>query len=247
MALLAMTTLVALAAARTSTFQMDIIVPGQNVEIVGTLSVDYEDTTCEGTWSFQGTVNGELAQASGNGTCAFTREAVTLTVTEIDMWEVEGFDPYTPRTVTISLPDDVPAEVADSVEASFSYDGRVIDVFGVPITLSPGLATPVEGTYTVISDIAAEGEDVVADDAEGEEGDDGGENDGTGGGEIGGAESDDDARVEDTPSTLPNAGVRPEEPAETNALPPILAALATLVVGGFLWRVGWLHPLGRRG
>lgn len=247
MALLAMTTLVALAAERASTFQMDIIVPGQNVEIVGTLSVDYEDTTCEGTWSFQGTVNGELAQASGNGTCAFAREVVSLTVTEIDMWEVEGFEPYTPRTVTISLPDDAPSEGVDSVAASFSYDGRVIDVFGIPITLSRGLAAPVEGTYIVVSDIAAEGEAVGGEDAEGEDGDGGGggEIDGTAD-EIGGAESDDNASAEDTPSTLPNAGVRPEGPADTNSLLSILAALATLVIGRFLWRAGWLHPLGGR-
>jgi hypothetical protein len=140
------------AATRTATFQVNLTVPLYGTQAIGTLTMTYDDVTGEGTWQFQGTIGGQLAQASGEGVCiiqsasgvrrlaSLAQTEVLLRITTIETWNMPGFSPYVPREATVSAVGEL---------AYVNYDGRSFDVFGVPIAFEPPLAFPVEGTYVV--------------------------------------------------------------------------------------------------
>lgn len=55
----------AAAATRTVVLQINVAMPGTGAAVLGTVTADYDEATGDVAWSFQGTINGEFAQASG--------------------------------------------------------------------------------------------------------------------------------------------------------------------------------------
>lgn len=140
------------AAERTAVFQLNVNVPVFNVAAIGTLTVVYDDESGNGTWTFQGTVDGQPAYASGTGTfdtssasgirsmAGFAQTTAQLTMTGIDNWQVPRFSAYTPRTATIRTVGEL---------AYVDYQGRELSVTGVPLAMNPPLSFPVEGNFVV--------------------------------------------------------------------------------------------------
>lgn len=135
----------------------DLVVPVYGYPASGVLTMPYDTESGEGTWSFQGTIAGQEASASGSGICVMDEDAqtVTLTMTSIDSWNMPGFAPYVPRAATIELSVIRQAQRLSAQSESeivyVSYDGRFNDVFGIPVAVTPPLEFPLSGTYSISS------------------------------------------------------------------------------------------------
>jgi hypothetical protein len=154
-ALLALPLMPILAAERTAVFQANLTIPITGERAIGTLTITYDDESGNGTWSFLGTLEGEPASASGDGTVIVRENAagetvLSLTMTAVDAWVVPGIDEHVPRSATVRM--------AGSL-AYVNYDGPVFDLFGIPVAIEPRLSIPVEGVY-VLSDPSS-GDQVV--------------------------------------------------------------------------------------
>jgi len=80
----------AAAADTTIVWQVNLTVPLTNKAALGTLTTTVDSGTGQGTWSFQGTIGGQFATASGTGTIAGSGATATATITSIDTWQMPG-------------------------------------------------------------------------------------------------------------------------------------------------------------
>lgn len=131
----------AVAAERTVVFQSDLAVPVIGTRSVGVLTVVYDDMSGEGSWNYDGTIDGQTASASGRGTFVVTTENVfELVMTTIESWNMPGLDPAVPRTATVR---------SNGPLAYVNYDGPVYSLLAVPVAIDPPLTLPVEGIYVL--------------------------------------------------------------------------------------------------
>lgn len=139
---------------RTAVFIVsDVVMPHYNWIVSGQLTIDYDDVSGAGTWSFQGMIGGKLATASGSGEFRATgSDQFTLTITAIDSWKIPGIGGYAPRTATIRTV---------GALGYVSYQGRELSFSAIPIAFNPKLTIPVEGVYTISSPGAGEAEVVT--------------------------------------------------------------------------------------
>lgn len=139
---------------RTAVFiASDLVMPHYDRTVSGQLTVDYDDTSGAGSWSFQGMVDGQLATASGSGQFeSLGSDQFQLTITAIDSWKIPGIGGYAPRTATIRTV---------GALGYVSYQGREVSLAGIPVAFSPKITSPVEGVYTISSAGAGEGEVVT--------------------------------------------------------------------------------------
>lgn len=138
--------LVALPAAAediTIVWQANLTVPVFDKAVLGTLTTTADPASGQGTWSFQGTIDGQLARAAGTGTMRVNGSTLTVTMTTIDTWQMPGLrQPVLPATATI--------QVAGNL-AYVSYVRTVVNVVGLPIAVSPPLTLPLQSrTYTLM-------------------------------------------------------------------------------------------------
>ncbi|HMM42749.1 MAG TPA: hypothetical protein PKA95_12675 [Thermomicrobiales bacterium] len=140
--LLAVTAVVA--QERTAVFIVsDVVMPHYDRIVSGQLTVDYDDSSGAGSWSFQGMIDGQLATASGEGEFEATgSDQFRMTITAIDSWKIPGIGGYAPRTATIRTV---------GALGYVSYQGRELSLSAIPIAFSPKITTPVEGVYTISS------------------------------------------------------------------------------------------------
>lgn len=146
-----------LAAERTAVFQANLTVPILGTQSIGVLTVVYDDTTGEGSWTFDGTIDGQPASASGRGVSVVDGSAApgeesrfSLTMTAIETWDMSGFDPVVPRTATIR---------SAGALAYVNYDGPVFSLLAIPVAIDPSLQFPIEGVYVLTN--AGSGDDMV--------------------------------------------------------------------------------------
>lgn len=158
-ALSALSAAPALAAQRTATFQVNLTVPVIGATALGTLTVTYDDVTGQGSWQFQGTINGVLAQASGTGTYVITsasgirglasaaQTGLTLGIDSIDTWNMPGIARVEGRSASLTVAGNL---------AYVTYHGPSYTVTGVPIAVSPAISFPLEGSYTLMNPATGE-------------------------------------------------------------------------------------------
>lgn len=133
---------------RTIVFQANLTVPIVGTTALGTLTSTFDDVTHEGTWSFQGTINGQFAQSSGTGYSTLTDGAtptLTVVMTSIDSWQMPGIGRLaTPASATIRF-------VGELAYVSFG------PAVGVPVAVSPDISFPLtSGTYVLTNAGAGE-------------------------------------------------------------------------------------------
>lgn len=124
----------------TIVWQANLTIPVMHKKAaLGTLTTVVDSVSGQGTWAFQGTIDGQLASASGAGTLTVDDGALTVSMTRIDAWRMPGLrQPALPATATIRLFGSL---------AYVSY-GRFL---GIPIAVSPSLSLPLRsGTYTLM-------------------------------------------------------------------------------------------------
>lgn len=144
----------ATAKSRTAVFIIsDIVMPHYDRIVSGQLTIEYDDSTGAGSWSFQGMIGGQLATASGDGEFeATSADTFKITMTSIDSWKIPGIGAYVPRVATLRMV---------GALGYVSYEGRDVSFTALPIAITPKLAEPVEGIYTVSSPGAGESEVVT--------------------------------------------------------------------------------------
>lgn len=128
----------AAAAPKTITLQINMTLPIVNYAALGTATVNFDEVTGKGTWSFQGTIGGELAKASGTGSIRNADSSLIVTMESIDTWQMPRLRrPVLPASATIWM-------VGNT--AYVSYDR----ISGAPVAASPPLSFPLySGTYTL--------------------------------------------------------------------------------------------------
>lgn len=128
----------AAAADTTMVWQVTLTIPVLNKAALGTLTTTVDQSTGQSIWSFQGTVDGQLARASGVGTVSGSGSTASVTVTRIDAWQMPGVPrPDLPATATIRSVDHI----------AYVTSGPVISA---PVAIWPPLAFPLQpGLYTV--------------------------------------------------------------------------------------------------
>ncbi len=127
----------------TIVWQVNLEIPVINRSVLGTVTTIGDSATGEGTWSFQGTVDGKLATASGKGRITGSGSTATVTLTEIDTWNLPGVPQ--PRALPISATIRTVGNLA-----YVSYNGATIKFTGLPLALSAPITFPLHsGTYTV--------------------------------------------------------------------------------------------------
>ncbi|HUG17082.1 MAG TPA: hypothetical protein VMM78_18900 [Thermomicrobiales bacterium] len=146
-----------LAAERTAVFQSDLTVPILGTRSVGVLTVNYDDVTGEGSWVYEGTIDGEPASASGRGDSVVeagggqgAESSFQLTMTSIDTWQMPGLEPDVPREATIR---------SSGSMAYVNYQGPVFSLLAIPVAIDPPLAFPIEGVYVLTN--AGSGDEAV--------------------------------------------------------------------------------------
>jgi hypothetical protein len=147
----------ALAAERTAVFQSDLTVPVLGTQSIGVLTVIYDEVTGEGAWTYDGTMNGQPANASGRGTSVVSsgsgqsgESSFQLTMTSIESWNMPGFDPDVPRFAVVRSSGGV---------AYVNYGGPVFSLFAIPVAIDPPLSFPIEGVFVLTN--AGSGDDAV--------------------------------------------------------------------------------------
>ncbi|HET7035445.1 MAG TPA: hypothetical protein VFI42_07170 [Thermomicrobiaceae bacterium] len=127
------------AAPATIVLQINVTVPLVNQSAMGTFTAQVDPNTLQGPWSFQGTVGGKFAQASGTGAMSGSGSSANLQITSIDMWQMPGM-----------------AKPASGAEGGVRMVGDVAYVSfgpikGVPASISPpiSLSPLASGTYIV--------------------------------------------------------------------------------------------------
>lgn len=146
----------------TMVFQVNVTVPVINKAALGTFTMTFDTVTERGTWSFQGTIDGQFATASGTGICrvasavrgiplagslmmlplariADTPE-ITASIDRIDTWQMPGINrPSLPADATLRT-------VGNLTYVSYRTTANA------PLAVSPPIAVPFQsGTYTVTS------------------------------------------------------------------------------------------------
>lgn len=137
------------AAERTAVFQIAATIPIRGEQAVGTLTLTYDDSTGRGVWTFDGTIAGQPASASGGlayQSIADDQE-FSLTATSVETWNMPFGQPPPPLTISLEY---------EGGMASLAYDGPSVDVFGIPFALSPSPTVPLEGVFT-LSDVSTGG------------------------------------------------------------------------------------------
>lgn len=132
------TVLPAAAASTTIVWQANLTIPLINKTALGTLTTIVDNATGQGTWSFQGTIDGQFAQSSGKGTFSGGGSTATVTMTSVDTWQMPGLpQPALPATATIRSAGNI---------AYVSFGAAI----GVPVAVSQPLTFPLQGgTYTL--------------------------------------------------------------------------------------------------
>src|SRR5947209_8873178 len=135
----------AAAADTTIVWQVNLTVPLINKAALGTLTTTVDSGTGRGTWSFQGTIGGQFATASGTGTIAGSGSTATATITSIDTWQMPGIDrPALPASAQIRA-------VGNTAYVTYR---QLVDV---PVATSPPISFPLQpGAYTLTSPASGE-------------------------------------------------------------------------------------------
>lgn len=127
------------AAPATIVLQINVTVPLVNQSALGTFTAQVDPNTLQGPWSFQGTIGGKFAQASGSGTMSGSGSNANLQITSIDMWQMPGLArPASGAAGGVRM-------VGDIAYVSFG------PIKGVPASISPpiSLSPLTSGTYVV--------------------------------------------------------------------------------------------------
>jgi hypothetical protein len=134
--------LTASAEERTVVLEANLTVPVIEKTALGALTATYDTETGAGTWEFQGTIDGQFAQASGSGTLSGSGSSATIAMTSIDHWAMPGIaQPAGGVTATIESAGDL---------AYVSISGLAVPIVAVPVAVSEPISFPLEaGTYTL--------------------------------------------------------------------------------------------------
>lgn len=138
----------ALAEEQTLVFQANLTIPIVGHTALGTLTTTFDDESLEGTWSFQGTINGQFAYAAGDGYSELSNgnpRVLTVVMTSIESWQMPGLGPPA-----------MPAKATIRFTGALAYVsfGPVI---GIPVSISPEMAFPLtSGTYVLTNPASGE-------------------------------------------------------------------------------------------
>lgn len=126
------------AAPQTLVIQVNVTMPGTGYVVLGTLTAQGDDVTGRGTWSFQGTINSQLAIASGTGTLSNTASGAVLTITGVTSWQM----PYAAQPAPESQ---ISVGPGPGSTVLLSYG----PLQNVPVAMNPPASFPLPpGTYT---------------------------------------------------------------------------------------------------
>jgi hypothetical protein len=146
-----------------------VTVPFYDVSASGTLVVTYDISTGKGAWMAANvTIDGVPGSASGTGSYVESADgSFTLTMDSIETWTgafEQFFSREAGRSVVVRTSQagnmrDLVGAQSESQVVYLDFNGISLDLFGLPVAVSPPLSAPIQGVYTITT--PASGQDEV--------------------------------------------------------------------------------------